>query len=185
LSDTVGFIRKLPHHLIASFKSTLDEVREADLLLHVVDVSHSQYSKQMEVVSNILEELDVHTKNKLTIFNKIDRLEDSNLIQSVRNKFPDAHFLSATRHIGLEFLKTKVINLIESNFIEMEIMVPVQDQKFIHYIHSSTRVMLQAYLDDTIEFKIRCDAETADKIRSLADKRKFKTSVKKTEKEVT
>jgi GTP-binding protein HflX len=185
LSDTVGFIRKLPHHLIASFKSTLDEVREADLLLHVVDISHSQYSKQMEVVIGILEELDVHTKNILTIFNKIDRLEDPNLIQSVRNKYPVAHFLSAKRHIGVEMLKSEIIQFIEANFVEMTIFVPVQDQKFIHYIHSNTRVMSQVYEDDSIEFTIRCDTETADKIRSLANKRNFKTTTKKTEKEIT
>src|SRR5260221_8131511 len=75
LSDTVGFIRKLPHHLIESFKSTLDEVREADLLLHVVDVSHSQYEEQIGVVNKTLQELNVFDKPILVIFNKIDRYE--------------------------------------------------------------------------------------------------------------
>ena len=185
LSDTVGFIRKLPHHLIASFKSTLDEVREADLLLHVVDISHSQYNRQVEVVISILEELDVHTKNILTIFNKIDRLEDPNLIQSVRNKYPVAHFLSAKRHIGVELLKSEIISFIEANFIEMNIFVPVQEQKFIHYIHSNTRVMSQIYEDNIIQFTIRCNTETAKKLSALADKRKFKISKKKTQKEMT
>lgn len=72
LSDTVGFIRKLPHHLVESFKSTLDEVREADILLHVVDTSHPAYEDQLGVVNKTLQELDVHEKPTLTIFNKMD-----------------------------------------------------------------------------------------------------------------
>jgi GTP-binding protein HflX len=75
LSDTVGFIRKLPHHLVESFKSTLDEVREADILLHVVDISHPAYEDQIAVVNKTLQELDVHDKPILTIFNKMDLYE--------------------------------------------------------------------------------------------------------------
>ncbi len=76
LSDTVGFIRKLPHHLIESFKSTLDEVREADLLLHVVDISHPQYEEQIVVVNNTLQELRASDKPVIYIFNKMDRYEE-------------------------------------------------------------------------------------------------------------
>lgn len=78
LSDTVGFIRKLPHHLIESFKSTLDEVREADLLLHVVDISHPKYEEQMETVNKTLQELGAVDKPVLTVFNKIDAYEELN-----------------------------------------------------------------------------------------------------------
>lgn len=77
LSDTVGFIRKLPHHLVESFKSTLDEVRESDILLHVVDVSHPAYEEQIAVVNKTLHELDAHDKPVLTIFNKMDLYESS------------------------------------------------------------------------------------------------------------
>jgi len=75
LSDTVGFIRKLPHHLVESFKSTLDEVREADILLHVIDVSHPGYEEQLGVVNKTLQELNAFDKPILVIFNKIDRYE--------------------------------------------------------------------------------------------------------------
>lgn len=75
LSDTVGFIRKLPHHLVESFKSTLDEVREADILLHVVDVSHPQYEEQLGVVNSTLQELKAFDKPVITIFNKMDQYE--------------------------------------------------------------------------------------------------------------
>jgi GTP-binding protein HflX len=76
LSDTVGFIRKLPHHLVESFKSTLDEVREADILLHVVDISHSQYEEQLTVVNKTLAELGAQEKPTVTIFNKMDKYEE-------------------------------------------------------------------------------------------------------------
>ena len=76
LSDTVGFIRKLPHHLVESFKSTLDEVREADILLHVVDISHPSYEEQIGVVNKTLQELNVSEKPTLTIFNKMDLYEE-------------------------------------------------------------------------------------------------------------
>lgn len=79
LSDTVGFIRKLPHHLVESFKSTLDEVREADILLHVVDVSHPQYEDQLAVVNKTMQELKVHDKPVITIFNKVDEYEKEHL----------------------------------------------------------------------------------------------------------
>jgi GTP-binding protein HflX len=72
LSDTVGFIRKLPHHLVESFKSTLDEVRESDILLHVVDISHSNYEEQLGVVNKTLQELNAHDKPVITVFNKMD-----------------------------------------------------------------------------------------------------------------
>ena len=78
LSDTVGFIRKLPHHLIESFKSTLDEVREADILLHVVDISHQQYEEQMGTVNKTLQELKAFEKPILTVFNKMDMYEEKN-----------------------------------------------------------------------------------------------------------
>jgi GTP-binding protein HflX len=76
LSDTVGFIRKLPHHLVESFKSTLDEVREADILLHVVDISHPQYEEQIGVVNKTLQDLKAFEKPILTIFNKMDLYEE-------------------------------------------------------------------------------------------------------------
>jgi GTP-binding protein HflX len=77
LSDTVGFIRKLPHHLVESFKSTLDEVREADCLLHVVDISHPGYEDQMGVVNKTLQEIGAYDKPMITIFNKMDLYEQN------------------------------------------------------------------------------------------------------------
>jgi GTP-binding protein HflX len=78
MSDTVGFIRKLPHHLVESFKSTLDEVRESDLLLHVVDISHPRYEEQLGVVNKTLQEINAFDKPVIYVFNKMDRYEELN-----------------------------------------------------------------------------------------------------------
>ena len=108
LSDTVGFIRKLPHHLVESFKSTLDEVREADILLHVVDTSHPAYEDQLAVVNKTLQELKVHDKPVLTIFNKMDLYE----------KFTFDEWLEdSTKHEILEDLKERWNNETHGNAI--------------------------------------------------------------------
>ncbi|HNP20831.1 MAG TPA: GTPase HflX [Panacibacter sp.] len=126
LSDTVGFIRKLPHHLVESFKSTLDEVREADLLLHVVDISHPQYEEQINVVNKTLQELNVADKPVIIVFNKMDRYEEKNIDEwvedSVRqeilrelyerwdnNSQGNCIFVSATERENLEGLRNVVL----------------------------------------------------------------------------
>jgi GTPase len=126
LSDTVGFIRKLPHHLVESFKSTLDEVREADILLHVVDVSHPRYEEQLGVVNKTLQELNAFEKPILVIFNKIDRyetatfdpwLEDNvkeELMSELRERWEretnnQCVFVSATERRNLEDLRRTIL----------------------------------------------------------------------------
>lgn len=131
LSDTVGFIRKLPHHLVESFKSTLDEVREADILLHVVDLSHPQYEEQIGVVNKTLQEIKVSDKPAIFIFNKIDRYEkqtfDEWLDDAVKNEMMnelkerwehETHgncvFISATEKRNIEELRNTVLNKVRT-----------------------------------------------------------------------
>jgi GTP-binding protein HflX len=127
LSDTVGFIRKLPHHLVESFKSTLDEVREADILLHVVDISHPGYEEQIGVVNKTLQEIEAFDKPIITIFNKMDQYEkntfDPWLEQEVKTEIlidlkerwenelqGNCVFISATEKTNLEELRATVLN---------------------------------------------------------------------------
>jgi len=116
LSDTVGFIRKLPHQLVESFKSTLDETRESDLLVHVIDVSHPQFEDHLKVVEETLTEIGAGTQRTMLVFNKIDRLEDpvdevsrEHLIEGFRRRFADHDgpvlFLSAKTKEGMESLR--------------------------------------------------------------------------------
>ena len=127
LSDTVGFIRKLPHHLVESFKSTLDEVREADILLHVVDISHPKYEEQLAVVNKTLADLKCEDKPTITIFNKMDRyeavtfdewLEDSvkqDILRELKERWQEETkgncvFVSATERRNLDGLRQTILN---------------------------------------------------------------------------
>ena len=133
LSDTVGFIRKLPHHLVESFKSTLDEVREADILLHVVDISHPKYEEQMGVVNKTLQELKAFDKPILVVFNKMDRYEaeffdpwlspevKEELLRDLRQRWEEATqqqcvFISATERENIEALRTLVIEKVRDMY---------------------------------------------------------------------
>ena len=127
LSDTVGFIRKLPHHLVESFKSTLDEVREADVLMHVVDISHPQYEEQMKVVNKTLAELGAADKPTITVFNKIDKYEEeafdkwldtevkTEILNELKQRWQTetaGHcvFVSATERTNVDGLRQTILN---------------------------------------------------------------------------
>ncbi|MEM8894131.1 MAG: GTPase HflX [Bacteroidota bacterium] len=122
LSDTVGFIRKLPHNLIESFKSTLDEVREADILLHMVDASHPGFEEHMEVVDQTLSELKVTDKKIITVYNKIDNLTTEEL-EELEHRQSDSNepsiFISAAKKINVEELKA----LVYENVKERHLMI--------------------------------------------------------------
>jgi GTP-binding protein HflX len=108
VSDTVGFIRKLPHHLVASFRATLTEMREADILLHVIDASHPGWEEQRSVVDVVLGELGIHDKRIIHVFNKIDRLADDELAALrgwASEALPDSVFVSAVNEAGVEPLR--------------------------------------------------------------------------------
>jgi GTP-binding protein HflX len=170
LSDTVGFIRKLPHHLVASFKSTLDEVRNADLLLHVVDISHPAFQEQIPTVLQVLEEMKLTEIPILTVFNKIDLLKENNLIASLRNEFSHSVFISAARHIRTERLKEAIVNFIELKFVETEVDIPMDNQSLVNFIYSNTIVKKQIYENDHIVIKFKSSAPVRDKIvRTISD----------------
>jgi len=114
LSDTVGFIRKLPHQLIAAFRSTLDEVRMADLLLHVVDASHPQMEAQIEAVEDVLKTLEVDDKPQILVFNKIDLTNESDR-KRLKKLYPDSILVSAKLDIGLNDIRSLIKEFINSN----------------------------------------------------------------------
>lgn len=133
LSDTVGFIRKLPHHLVESFKSTLDEVREADILMHVVDISHPQYEEQLAVVNKTLAELGSAEKPTITIFNKMDRFEEitfdewleedvkQDILRELKERWQEETkgncvFVSATERRNLDGLRQTILNKVREMY---------------------------------------------------------------------
>ena len=146
LSDTVGFIRKLPHRLIESFKSTLDEVRESDLLVHVVDVTHPGFEDHISVVQETLGELGALDVPAVMVFNKVDGLEDRSVLAELALKYEDPIFVSALRGIGLDELREQLLVHIEANFVEHTTYIPVTDAKAISHIHRLTDVVSEDYM---------------------------------------
>ena len=145
LSDTVGFIRKLPHRLIESFKSTLDEVRNSDLLLHVIDVTHPRFEDHMRVVDETLGDLDAQDIPRLLVFNKVDALDDMHLLRALRRDYPDAVFVSALRGIGVESLKEELLSAIRADYVERTAVLPVTEPALIARIHRETDVLNEEY----------------------------------------
>ncbi|MEE9169535.1 MAG: GTPase HflX [bacterium] len=121
LIDTVGFIRKLPHHLVASFRSTLEEAVSSDLLLHVVDISHPMFQDQIESVKLVLSDLKIIDKPAITVFNKIDLLKNRNLVGRLRDEYDPAVFVSATRGYMLSDLLDSIRKTYEHEVIDTDI----------------------------------------------------------------
>lgn len=167
LSDTVGFIRKLPHHLVESFKSTLDEAMEADLLVHVVDVSHPAFSEQIKTVNEVLQGIDAADKPVLMVFNKIDQLEEKGMIQSLKREYPDSVFISATRQIRTEQLKAALIAFMEESFVSGEIDLPMQSTKFLGKLYSLAIVQDEKYHNSHVTVRYRCSKDNQAIIERL------------------
>lgn len=146
LTDTVGFIRKLPHRLIESFKSTLDEVRESDVLVLVVDASHPNFEDHIRIVRETLKELDALDKPTLLVFNKVDALDEHGMLESLQKEYANVSFVSALRGIGLEDFKVRLLGLIEQDFIERIAYVPVTEPRAIAHIHTVADVISEEYM---------------------------------------
>ena len=155
LSDTVGFIRKLPHTLVESFKSTLDEVLQAEFLLHVIDISHPGFEDQMHVVRETLKEIGVEHENIIEVFNKIDALEDPSVLQEMSEKYPDAVFISAIRGLNILRLKEIIAEQIDRDYTERKISVHVSNYKLITYLYEHTEVIDKLYVDEEVELTFR------------------------------
>lgn len=166
LSDTVGFIRKLPHDLIESFKSTLDEVREADVLLHVVDASSKLVDDYIEVVEDTLEEMGIYQSKKLLVFNKIDLLEPEKLI-GLKKEFPDSIFVSASRGIGLGKLEKKLENLIEEDYVDFSYNVPLSHYKAVAYLHEVAVVNKEQYEGNNVSIAGSTSKADRDRFESM------------------
>jgi GTP-binding protein HflX len=169
LIDTVGFIRKLPHHLVATFRSTMEETIEADILLHVVDVSHPQFEEQMGSVQEVLRELGIHDKPTLIVFNKVDLLHDNRFIPLLKSRFPRVVFTSAVKGIGLTILKHEILKIIDEEQIENEIQIPANETKKIAVIHEWAHVLSKAYEDGIVKIRFRTTPQYITRIHKLIE----------------
>ena len=168
VTDTVGFIRKLPHHLVASFRATLEEVNEADLLLHVIDASRSTWEDHVHVVDGVLAELGVTDKPVLHVFNKIDRLEHDELLamhERVRDKYPDSIFVSALTDGGLEPLMRALVTRVRTMRPVSEVRIPAGNGRLLAELHREGEVIDQRSEDSVLVLHVRATEALIGRLR--------------------
>ncbi|HJX01669.1 MAG TPA: GTPase HflX [Candidatus Humimicrobiaceae bacterium] len=148
ISDTVGFIEKLPHQLIASFKSTLEEVKRSDLLLLVSDINKPDFENNITSVKNVLKEIEAAEKPMLLVFNKIDKLSNAE-IERLKIKYKDAIFISALKKTGLNELYQAIKKIIEKHYLDIVIRVPYNESRLISFIYDNCQVLGRRNLGDS------------------------------------
>jgi len=154
VSDTVGFIRKLPHDLVASFRSTLDEALEASLLLFVVDASDPDHESQLEVSRSVLREIGADVIPSRLLFNKIDRVAEADRV-ILYGKHPEAIFVSAKSPEDVARLRETIVAFFEASMVEAELMLPYAQQSLLGEIYDNARVLSEQHGPDGRILKVR------------------------------
>jgi len=134
-TDTVGFIQKLPTQLVAAFRATLEEVVEADLLLHVMDITHPQVMRQAKAVDETLEEIGAADKPTINVLNKIDRLSNLEAISPLAGKFPASVAISALAGVGLEALLSSIEEILEMQMARLDVLIPYEMGELVDLFH--------------------------------------------------
>ncbi|HEX2656955.1 MAG TPA: GTPase, partial [Polyangia bacterium] len=169
VSDTVGFIDKLPHGLVASFKSTLDEALEAGLLAQVVDASDPNFERQLQVTTEVLDEIGAGGVPRLLVFNKIDRVGDADAearaTAELTARWPEAVVLSARRPDDVARLRAHLIAFFGRELIEGEVRVPYDRQNKRGEIYASCEVLGESYDEDGVVFRVRAHPATLERLK--------------------
>jgi GTP-binding protein HflX len=155
VSDTVGFIKNLPHNLIESFKSTLSEVVESDILLHVIDISNPNYKEQIGVVEKTLKEIGAGNKVIFNVFNKVDRIGDFDLFEKLKEEYKNAIFISARKGINTSSLINLIKEELIKDFSEKIIKLKKDDYKTLNDIYKTAEVKDVKYLKTCIKVTIK------------------------------
>jgi GTP-binding protein HflX len=165
LSDTVGFIQKLPHQLVASFRSTLKEAETADLLLKIIDISDPNYKEHMETIDRVLKEFNIPEKRFITVFNKTDRLESAEEIRYVKQHYPEAHSVSAIRGIGLDKLADAIRQRIDESAYVHHFYIDPHDGKLIADLHKFGEILESRFVEDKILFTVFLDSSVYESLK--------------------
>ncbi len=153
ISDTVGFMHELPHHLIEAFKATLEEVKEADLLLHVLDVSQPSFRNYHEAVLSVLQELEALGKPTIMVLNKIDRVQDKAFLKDLKGNFENAVCICATTGENVPELLEKIKEMLSSSFAEIDVTVPIGRMDLVNLAHKEGEVYSIKYYNDSINIR--------------------------------
>ncbi|HDY65405.1 MAG TPA: GTPase HflX [Phycisphaerae bacterium] len=167
LSDTVGFVRNLPHHLIASFRATLEEAIWADLLIHVADASDPQIKEEIESVDRVLDELGCDRNRELLVLNKIDRINDPTVLTVLQNRFPKALFLSAATGRGADSLTEAVLERARGLPVRVQLEANYRNGKLMHYLARHAQVENESYNDSVACIQAVISTRKLDLLRSF------------------
>ncbi len=165
MTDTVGFIQKLPHHLVDSFKATLEEVVEADLLLHVVDASHPQVETQIEAVHKVLDEIGGLDKPMLYVFNKIDNEKGCNAAKRLMRQFPKSVAVSALNGEGIGLLFDALADCLKGRKVTLRLSVPLSEGKLISTLQKNASILEQDYEGASADLLVRVSPQLASLCR--------------------
>lgn len=154
ITDTVGFIQRLPHQLIAAFRSTLEVVTEADLLVHVIDVSHELYKEQAAAVHEVLKEIGAETKTVITVYNKIDKLPPDNKLADRLALEEDTVCISAAKKLNLETLQQMIESHLKSKAVEVTLCIPYAETAKAAQLHETANVLEQEYTENGAVMKV-------------------------------
>jgi len=167
LSDTVGLIDKLPHDLIASFKSTLDEVRDANLLIRMVDMSDPNAKRQIQTTNNVINELGVDDTDSLLVFNKIDKVNDPEILESELQRHPKAIIISSKNGTGLDVLRNAIISNYESKLSSHQITIKYEQAKLIPQIRKYAVIVKSDYEETFISLDLRLPPGGKEQVEKL------------------
>jgi GTP-binding protein HflX len=165
ISDTVGFIKKLPHDLVASFRSTLDEARDADLLVHLVDASDAAFPAQLEVTREVLREIEATDAPRLLVLNKIDKVDAETRARLVA-EWPDAVPASVKDPVDVALLRERIIAFFERDMVEAELVVPYAKQRLVGEAHSACRVVAESHDEHGTRLRVRARPEVIARLRA-------------------
>ncbi|MEK6234797.1 MAG: GTPase HflX [Planctomycetales bacterium] len=168
LSDTVGFIRDLPHHLIASFKATLEESRQADLLLHVADASNPNARDQISAVYRVLAEMHIEEKDTLLILNKTDAAPHGVLVEGLLHRYPNAVPISAATGAGLDDFAAAVSKALSRDFLDLDVETSVGDGQLMAYLADQGEILSQQFTETRVRIHCRVPASAMGGINSDA-----------------
>jgi GTP-binding protein HflX len=151
LGDTVGFIQKLPHNLIESFRATLEEVQEADVLIHVVDLSNPNWKHQIDAVDQVLRQIDSGEKQTLHVFNKVDSLADGAILEPILRQYPHAVAISARNGTGLDLFFDELISMLQAWRLQVRLRIPQDQGALLAELHRTGRILEKRYEGNDVE----------------------------------
>jgi len=169
LSDTVGFIRNLPTGLVTSFHATLEEVVQADLLLHVVDASDPESERQIEAVEDVLGKIGAKDKDTIILFNKSDRLRDNVELTLLSRRHPDALGISARTGAGLDVLAERMAKILASRLVEMDVEIPQSEGKLLSDLAANAMVLSREDGPERVRLRVRAPRRFVWKLKQFAD----------------